>query len=179
MLERLKVLLLGTSVIILLFIALRVGDGSGPDISIDTNFESVSSDVEKNTGLEDEKGFVQKRSYIPAYSHIYVSSGDTIELAVTLSLRNTDSARSLNILGVYYYNTSGKLIRKYLKDGQKLPPLATKEVFVKTKDIEGGSGANFIVEFATHPSASEPIFESIMTSAAMNSFIFKSRGVIQ
>lgn len=53
--------------------------------------------------------------YVPVYSHIYVRDETrTFDLTVTLSVRNTDSERSLDLLGVRYYDTAGGLLHTYV-----------------------------------------------------------------
>ncbi|MEE4608597.1 MAG: DUF3124 domain-containing protein [Desulfobacteraceae bacterium] len=61
--------------------------------------------------------------YVPVYSHIY--SGDKerpFYLAVTLSVRNTDPRHSINLSRVDYYDTDGKLLRRYLEKPLTLGP---------------------------------------------------------
>lgn len=140
--------------------------------SYDANYEAVKG----ASTIIDKEGLLT--SYIPAYSHVYVDDGSNLEMAITLSLRNIDMENSIHIKEVLYYDTNGKLIRKYLKNGYPLKPLETKEIFIKKSDMEGGSGANFTVLFEASPETQRPLFEAIMvTSDKGNSYIFNSRGV--
>jgi len=117
-------------------------------------------------------------SYIPAYSHVYLDEGRVKEFAVTLSLRNIDMKNSIKILEVFYFDTKGKLLRKYLAEGKELLPLETAEIFIKSEDIVGGSGANFTVLFHMSENTLAPIFETVMVSNKGNDYSFTSRGVI-
>ena len=101
--------------------------------------------------------------YVPVYSHIY--SGDRehpFYLTATLSIRNTDLNNPIEILSADYYDSSGKLLKKYLKGSQHLKPLETVRYIVKESDKEGGSGAKFIVTWQSQIEVNEPIIETIM-----------------
>jgi hypothetical protein len=117
--------------------------------------------------------------YVPVYSHIY--SGDRerpVYLAVTVSIRNTDPVRSIQVINVDYYNSEGRRLQRYLEKAVTLPPLATVRYVVKESDKAGGSGANFLVRWQSGEPANPPLIESIMISTASQLGIsFTSRGV--
>jgi hypothetical protein len=117
--------------------------------------------------------------YLPVYSHIY--SGDRerpVYLAVTVSIRNTDPVRSIQVINVDYYNSEGRRLQRYLEKPVTLPPLATARYVVKESDKAGGSGANFLVRWQSGEPANPPLIESIMISTASQLGIsFTSRGV--
>lgn len=100
--------------------------------------------------------------YVPVYSHVYLSGFGKRELATTLNIRNTDPEASIVVQSVRYYDTSGKLLESYLADNHTLTALATAEVIVDQKDTRGGSGANFIVEWAAEQTVNTPIVEAVM-----------------
>jgi hypothetical protein len=55
--------------------------------------------------------------YVPAYSHIYSGNREqAFLLTVTLSIRNVDLAHPIRVTKVDYYETQGRLLRKYLKN---------------------------------------------------------------
>ena len=117
--------------------------------------------------------------YVPVYSHIY--SGDRerpVYLAVTVSIRNTDPSRTIELTTVDYYNSEGRLIQRYLEKTLSLAPLATVRYVVKESDKAGGSGANFLVRWRSAEPVNPPLTESIMISTASQLGIsFTSRGV--
>jgi hypothetical protein len=90
-----------------------------------------------------------QKVYVPVYSHIYAKGGKPFLLETTLSFRNSDPNEDITIASVRYYDTDGNLIKDYLKKPMLINPLATVEFLVAQKEIEGGSGANFIVEWAS------------------------------
>ena len=119
-----------------------------------------------------------QKLYIPAYSHIY--SGDREKpflLTVTLSIRNIDPKNNIRITLVDYYETQGKLVKKYLEKHVTLKPLESIRYVVPERDKTGGSGANFIVEWESDNYVNPPITESIMIGTQTQQGIsFTSRG---
>ena len=118
--------------------------------------------------------------YIPIYSHIY--SGDREHpffLAATLSIRNTDPKYPITILSVDYYDSSGKLLRKYIDRPTQLDAIASTRFVIKESDKSGGSGANFIVRWKSDYNVNVPIMESVMISTRTQQGIsFTSRGQV-
>jgi hypothetical protein len=103
-----------------------------------------------------------QKVYVPVYSHIYAKGGKPFLLETTLSFRNSDPNEDITIASVRYYDTDGNLIKDYLKKPMLINPLATVEFLVAQKEIEGGSGANFIVEWASDTKVNQPVIESVM-----------------
>ncbi len=115
--------------------------------------------------------------YVPVYSHIYSGGGMPVLLASTLSVRNSDPDRSIHITKVRYYDTKGKLIKDYLDGGLALGPLESTAFLVEKSHVEGGSGANFIVDWYSDQAVYEPVIEAVMVGLDNNQGIaFKSIG---
>ena len=116
--------------------------------------------------------------YVPAYSHIYSGSrGLEFLLTITLSIRNIDPEKKIKITTVDYYETEGKLLRKYVDKPVILNPLGTLRFSIPEKDKSGGSGANFIVEWKADNLVNPPIVESIMIGTQRSQGVsFTSRG---
>jgi len=100
--------------------------------------------------------------YVPVYSHIYAKGGKPFLLETTLSVRNSDPNVKITIASVRYYDTNGNLIKDYLDKPLLLKPLATAEFLVSQKEIEGGSGANFMVEWISDTMVNTPVIEAVM-----------------
>lgn len=101
--------------------------------------------------------------YVPVYSHIYHDDRQRVlDLAATLSIRNTDLTNSMIITSVRYYDSNGKLVKQYLQQPIQLDALASYDFFVNRTDTSGGLGANFIVEWVAQTKVSEPIVEAVM-----------------
>ncbi len=117
--------------------------------------------------------------YVPIYSEIYYfDQSKTLQLAGTLSVRNTDPQNSIIIISVKYYNSDGKLVREHLENPLKLDPLASTDFIVNQNDQTGGSGPNFLVEWIAETEVYEPIVEALMVSTSSQqgiSFISQGR----
>lgn len=117
--------------------------------------------------------------YVPAYSHIYSGNkGFQSLLSVTLSIRNTDLNHSIEILSVDYYETQGKLLKKYISSPVVLNALGSTRYTIPQKDKTGGSGANFIVQWKADMPVNTPIVETIMVGSRA-SFISRGQAIVQ
>ncbi|BAS57748.1 MULTISPECIES: DUF3124 domain-containing protein [Leptolyngbya] len=116
--------------------------------------------------------------YVPVYSHIYsISRSQKMDLSVTLSVRNTDQSHPMIITSVFYHDTNGKLIRKYLEQPVELRPLASTYFFVDQADTGGGAGASFLVEWVAQQKVTDPVIETVMINTMGNQGIsFVSEG---
>lgn len=117
--------------------------------------------------------------YVPVYSHIYFrDTVSAVNLAVTLSIRNTDPQHGLTLSRVDYYDTRGRPLRAYLASPRQLAPLETAEYVVRRDDTSGGSGANFLVELAADSIVTDPVLEAVMIGFSGNvgtSFVTHAR----
>lgn len=68
----------------------------------------------------------------------------------------------INIVAVDYYDTKGKLVRKYYQKPITLAPLESTDIFIPEEDTTGGTGANFIVKWKSQNEVNVPIIESVM-----------------
>lgn len=136
------------------------------------NLEAFSA-----TDFDETRVTEEATIYIPAYSHIYLLSGSPYPLAATLSVRNTDPDERLYIKSVQYFDTSGNLVHDYLDRTIQLKPLETIEFFVAAEDSRGGSGANFLVNWATMAKINKPIVEAVMVGVqGSHSLSFRTVG---
>ncbi len=100
--------------------------------------------------------------YVPAYSHVYSHGGLPYLLEVTLSVRNTDPQTNLTLTRADYYDTEGKMLRRFITAPTQLTPLKSESFVVEKTDYKGGSGANFIVEWSADKPISKPVIEAVM-----------------
>jgi len=133
-----------------------------------------------NHALSEVKRCAGQTVYVPIYSHIY--SGDREHpflLAATLSIRNTDPDQQITVTEIDYYDSDGKLLKKYLQKNLTLNPMASTRIVIKESDKSGGSGANFIVKWESKNKVTEPVIESIMIGTKVQQGIsFTSRGQV-
>ena len=129
----------------------------------------ASEDVSKSSG---------QVVYAPIYSHIYHSGGQNrLDLSANLSVRNADMENTIELVSVDYYDSDGKLVKRYLDDSKKLMPLASEFFFVTQSDASGGWGANFIVKWTSTKPVNPPIIESLMSGwSGTHAYSFVSPG---
>ena len=115
--------------------------------------------------------------YVPVYSHIYISGGGRLNMAVTLLVRNTDFTYPLIIKSVRYFDTGGQAIEDYLPVPHVLAPMASTYFLINQTDIRGGVGANFIVQWTADNLANPPVIDAIMAGTnGTQGFSFSSQG---
>ena len=102
-----------------------------------------------------------------------------MELAETVSFRNTDSQNAVVLRSVNYYGSDGKRLRSYLAQPIEVGPFATADFVVTRTDISGGTGANFVINWGATTEVSPPIVEAIMISCGPSrNLSFVSRGLV-
>ncbi len=113
---------------------------------------------------------VGRRVYVSSYSVVHVEPGkEPVPLSITLSIRNTDLATPIYITKLKFVDTEGTIVRS-LPDEQvfKIAALGTAETLVRERDLVGGSGANFLVEWVAESSVSPPQIEALMIGRERN-----------
>jgi len=121
--------------------------------------------------------------YVPAYSHIYIGNRERpFLLTITLSIRNIDQKQRITISEVGYYETQGKLVKRFLDKSITLKPLESLRYVIPENDKSGGSGVNFIVKWKSDKLTNPPIIESIMIGTQNQqgiSFTSQGREILQ
>jgi hypothetical protein len=130
------------------------------------------------TAVPDEALAVSGSFYVPVYSSVAMSQGKLrADFSVTLSVHNASETKPLVLKRVAYFDTSGKMVESYLKAPVALKPFATVEVAIATTDVRGGTGANFIVDWAATGEIAEPAVEALMVgSVGPGHYAFISQG---
>lgn len=105
------------------------------------------------------------KSYLSVYSQIYSYTEHTsLDLTATVSIRNTSEMDTIYLLKADYFDTHGNAIHSYVKNPIALDKTETLEIVIAESDKTGGTGANFIFDWAKKSMTSEPIFEAVMIS---------------
>jgi hypothetical protein len=140
--------------------------------SIEQNFAGSLTAVPTDT-LAVSGGF-----YVPVYSSVSMSQGKLrADFSVTLSVHNASETRPLVLKRIAYFDTAGKLVESYLKAPIALKPFSTVEVFIAATDVRGGTGANFVVDWAAAGEIAEPAVEALMVgSVGSGHYAFISQG---
>jgi Protein of unknown function (DUF3124) len=119
--------------------------------------------------------------YVPAYSSVSMSQGRLrADFSVTLSIHNASETKPLVLKRIAFFDGNGKLVDTYIKQPVALKPFATVEVYIPEQDIRAGTGANFIVDWASAGEIAEPVVECLMFGSVGNrhfSFISQGRAI--
>jgi len=153
--------LLRFSLFFMVVLCLCSCEAKNPNVDQSGTDELESLEIEHEIPLE-KKNF-QDLIYVPIYSDIYIDQQNVkAPLSATLSIRNTSFSDSLFISKIDYYNTDGKLVRKFIKNPISLTPMASLNYVIEKYDDTGGHGANFIVDISAKNRDIRPIIQAIM-----------------
>jgi hypothetical protein len=128
----------------------------------------TSGSIEQNfagslTSMPTESLAVTGSFYVPVYSSVAMSQGKVrADFSVTLSVHNASENRPLVVKRIAYFDTTGRMVESYLKSPIAIKPFSTVEVFIATTDVRGGTGANFVVDWAGTSEIAEPVVEALM-----------------
>ena len=116
--------------------------------------------------------------YVPVYSHIYSGpKKKPFQLSATLSIRSTDFTTSFRITAIDYYDTDGRLVRRYAPRPIIVGPMASSHIHIDQNDVSGGFGANFIVRWESDRQINTPVIECVMIGSTIGQGIsFVSSG---
>src|ERR1700761_6824171 len=130
------------------------------------------------TTLPTDAPTVSGAFYVPVYSSVSMSQGKLrADFSVTLSVHNASETRPLVLKRIAYFDTSGKMVENFLKSPIALKPFSTIEVFIATTDTRGGTGANFVVDWAAAGEIAEPAVEALMVGGVGSGhYAFISQG---
>ena len=112
--------------------------------------------------------------YLPIYSHIWhgdlTTDGKPLKtlLSALVSIRNTSLHTPIKVTSARYYSTEGKLLKEFVGAPKEIAPMGTHELFVERKESEGGSGANFVIQWEAATPTNPPIIEAIHTDIQVN-----------
>lgn len=119
------------------------------------------------------------RIYVPTYSTLPVDhGGKTVGFSVSLSIRNPSPTRVLAVRRISYFDTAGDLLEDYRSEPVGIRPFGTVNLFIPIADRRGGSGGNFLVEWASEAGSPELLVEAVMLGDLNGAgFSFVSRGM--
>ena len=123
--------------------------------------------------------------YLPIYSVIQYGdldgSGTARELPVSslVSIHNTDLDKPIRLLAARYYATDGKFLRNLVAAPRVLKPMETVEFLVERRDVVGGSGANFVIQWDAAAPASPPLVQALHIELQTNrAIVFTTDAVV-
>jgi hypothetical protein len=114
--------------------------------------------------------------YLPC-STSYMSGDYSFNIKAAIFVRNTDPKHAINIVRMDFYDTSGKLVEKYLPHPLKLNLGAGTYFNVKNPlSGEEGAVAHFEVQWQAKTRVVEPIVTGLMLgSAGTRGYTFETR----
>jgi len=120
----------------------------------------------------------QDTVYVPIYSDIYTVHRDkSLLLTATLSIRSTSLRDTTFINNISYYNTAGELVRSYIDKTLILAPMQSIDYVIERDDVEGGSGANFLISWGGEVNT-KPLFQAVMIgTTGQHGLSFVTEGV--
>ncbi len=145
------------------------------DVQLAENLEWQKRSVKIPVAKVQDEG----STYLGVYSQVYSKNAhNMVGLTVTVSLRNTHNEDTAYVLSTKYYDTHGKMIRNYFEKPIYILPMETLQIIIPELDIEGGSGGNFIIDWAVTDSKFPPIFDAVMISTlGQQGLSFTSHGL--
>ena len=120
---------------------------------------------ERRAAIKPSDSLKYGKSYLPVYSQIYHHKvQETVDLTITVSLKNISPKDSIYIIQADLFDTSGAPVRQFLEHPVFLKPLETVEVIIEELNEEGGTGGNFVFKWAVKDEKNPPLFEAVMIS---------------
>jgi hypothetical protein len=123
--------------------------------------------------------------YLPIYSIVQYGdrdrSGAARELPVSslVSVHHTDLDRPIRLLAARFYATDGKFLRDFVSSPRILKPMETVEFLVERRDVAGGSGANFVIQWEAAMPVSPPLVQALHVEVQTNrAIVFTTDAVL-
>jgi len=115
--------------------------------------------------------------YLPVYAFIRYGDLDSggvakqLPVSTLVSIHNTDMDKPLTLLSARYYSTEGKFLRNFVSSPRILKPMETLEFLVERRDVVGGSGANFVIQWEAAVPVSPPLVQALHVELQTNRVI--------
>ena len=152
------------NILFLMLVALVACEQPPPEL--DLNDESW---LRRKATIENMDSLVYGKSYLSVYSQMYsFTQNQKYNLTGMISLRNVSDRDTVYLLRADYFNTEGSKIRTYFDHPIFVMPMETLEIVIAQKDVEGGTGSNFLIEWKAPLNCPEPLFEGVMNSMQGN-----------
>lgn len=118
--------------------------------------------------------------YVPVYSHIFFGDrGRTFNLSVTLSIRNVDRQRPIEVTSLQYLDENGKIVRELAPKPITIASLAAHRAFIQESDVTGGSEAAFLVRWRAAQPVHPPMIGALMVGTSFGQGIsFNTSGQV-
>ena len=102
-----------------------------------------------------------------------------LPVSALVSIHNTDLDKPLKLLSARYYSTEGKFLRNFISSPRILKPMETLELLVERRDVVGGSGANFVIQWESEVPISPPLVQALHVELQTNrAIVFTTDAVL-
>ena len=104
--------------------------------------------------------------YIPSPTS-FMAGTHSLNVRATVFIHNADPNNAINITGIDFYNSGGKLVEKYLTQPLQLNALSATRVNVK-QPLEGedGMASHFVIQWQSEHKVVEPSIEGWFTGVS-------------
>ncbi len=138
------------------------------------------SEAYRYTAINTDNFPIKEVIYVPAYPEIHtVNERSKQQLTVTLSIRNTSRRDSIYLDKVEYYDSRGQLVKNFIDKTILLESLELASFVVEQKKEHRGSGASFLVYYASPVVDNVPEVQAVMIGAAgQQGLSFLTRGKV-
>ena len=94
-------------------------------------------------------------------------------------VHNTDMDKPIRLLAARYYATDGRFLRNFVPAARVLKPMETVEFLVERRDVAGGSGANFVIQWESAAPVSPPLVQALHVELQTNrAIVFTTDAVL-
>ena len=119
--------------------------------------------------------------FVPAYRgfyQIYGTTRDSYALTGTFFLYNIDPKMAIEILSIDFYDSSGKLLKKFIETPLLVKPRNSKEITIQPRtQVDEDCASYLMIRWKSSQPANTPIAEVLMVGQVMNRGIsFSTRG---
>jgi hypothetical protein len=132
----------------------------------DISQEEILLSEQYNWKEFDDLNYFGEVLFLPIYSSIYHQKDKIFDLSATLTIHNTDINESVIVSKIDYYNTDGKLVRRFLSYADTIRSLQSKQFIIHESDRSGGTAAKFVVQWYSKVRVVKPLIESVMISTS-------------
>ena len=119
--------------------------------------------------------------YVPVYSNVFIGpKQQAYNLAVNLSVRNTDTRQPIIVTAIDYRSDNGRLVRAFVPRPIRIAALGSYRVFIPEADRLAGFGAKFIVRWRSAVPVNAPLVEGVMIGARSGqgiSFVTRAQAI--
>lgn len=107
--------------------------------------------------------------FLPVYSEIpYGDRKASLNLAVTVTLRNLDNGHPITVRRVDYVDERGAVVRSLAGSVLSLKPMAATVFEIQESDRTGGRSAGVLIEWESGEGVPAPLLEGVMVNGAYN-----------